>query len=478
MTSPSPTIVWFRQDLRLDDNPALGWAAKRGAPVIPVYILDDESPGAWAMGGASRWWLEKSLAALDASLRTLGSRLILKRGEAGRVLRSLVSETGAAAVAWNRLYDQPSIARDTGVKTFLKERGVNAESFNAGYLNEPWEVRTRAGGWFKVYTRYWMAMRDLGDPMPPSPPPASITARNGWPAGDALEDWGLYRPGTDWAAAFPDYWKPGEAGARERLSRFLNEAVGIYADKRDFPAVPATSGLSPHLHFGEISPRRIWSETVAAKGWSKSVEKFLKEVVWREFANHVLFHAPGLPETPMNPAFAAFPWAEDGELLTAWRRGRTGYPIVDAGMRELWTTGTMHNRVRMVAASFLVKHLLQPWQAGERWFWDTLVDADLASNAFSWQWVAGCGADAAPYFRIFNPILQGEKFDPGGVYIRRWAPELSHVPDRFLNKPWKAPLLVLKEAGVTLGETYPEPIVDHGLARKRALDAFASIKRG
>ncbi|MAO54793.1 MAG: deoxyribodipyrimidine photolyase [Rhodospirillaceae bacterium] len=450
--SAAPILVWFRRDLRVGDNPALAAAASSGRPIVPVFILDDETPGLRAPGGASRWWLHGALAALAADLDAAGSRLILRRGAADRVLDELIAETGATAVHWNRLYDAGGISRDTEIKSSLKDRGIAAESFNGSLLFEPWEIETKAGSWFKVYTRFWQACRAAGDPPPPIDTPRAMPAPGAWPECDDLEAWALLPQAPDWAAGFRDHWTPGAAGASARLKHFLSDSVESYADDRDFPATPATSGLSPHLAWGDIGPRQVWQTAMAEAPAGAGRETFLKELVWREFAHHVTFHQPDMATQPMDAKFRDFPWEPDDDLMAAWQQGRTGYPMVDAGMRELWATGTMHNRVRMVVASFLVKHLLQPWQAGEAWFWDTLVDADPASNPFNWQWVAGCGADAAPYFRIFNPTLQADKFDADGAYLRRWVPELT-------------------EGG------YPDPIVDHKIARERALAAFKSLKR-
>jgi deoxyribodipyrimidine photo-lyase len=466
--SLSPLLVWFRQDLRLADNPALRDAISAGAPVIPVYVLDDETPGAWAAGGASRWWLHHSLTALASDLGRLGLRLILRRGRARTCLDALIAETGASGVFWNRCYERFAIARDKAIKADLESRGIAAKSFNANLLFEPWTVVSKSGTPFRVFTPFWKACLAAESPAMPLPTPSRATAPATWPASDALGDWNLLPTNPDWAAGFST-WTPGEAGGQARLAVFIARALGGYAGLRDRPDLEATSRLSPHLHFGEISPRQCFHAGAASS-------KFLAELGWREFAYHLLFHIPDLPETALRAEFRGFPWRDDDLRLRAWQRGRTGYPVVDAGMRELWRTGWMHNRVRMIAASFLVKHLLLPWQAGQAWFWDTLVDADLASNSASWQWVAGCGADAAPYFRVFNPMLQGAKFDPDGAYVRRFVPELSALPNEYLHAPWQAPADILRRAGVELGATYPKPIVDHGEARVRALAAFRSLK--
>lgn len=477
MTSSSPVIVWYRNDLRVADHPALAEAASLGAPVIALYILDDETPGDRKPGGAARWWLHGSLKALSAQLSELGCDLVLRRGVAADVLQEIVSETDATHVFWNRCYEPFSIERDRAIKASLKEGGVDAKSFNGSLLFEPWTIETKAGGFYKVYTRFWHACRDKGDPEAPRPAPDKITPYQTSLASDDLDVWKLLPTSPDWAGGFRDRWRPGEVGAIARLEDFLDTALDDYAAGRDFPADAVTSNLSPHLHIGDISPRQIWQMTIDKAGWTAATGKFLKEIVWREFAYHVFYHLPSIADQPMNERFAAFPWRDDPKQLKAWRQGRTGYPMVDAGMRELWQTGHMHNRVRMVTASFLVKHLLLPWQMGEQWFWDTLVDADMAVNTFSWQWVAGSGADAAPYFRIFNPITQGSKFDPTADYIRKYVPEIAGLPDKHIHAPWEAPDDVLKEAGIDLDDTYPRPIVDHKRARERALEAFKSLPK-
>lgn len=473
-----PTLVWFRQDLRLNDNPALHMAAETG-PVIPVYILDTDQDDPWPMGGASRWWLHASLESLAADLARLGAPLLLRRGPAAAVLRQLVAETGAGAVHWNDCYEPRAIARDRTLKADLTARGVAVRSFNAALLAEPWTVRTGDGGPYKVFTPFWRRLSgDLAAAAAPLPPPASLRAAPaaiaGAITGEHLADWRLLPTTPDWADGLRESWTPGESGAAAALDRFLRDAAADYAQARDLPGRRGTSRLSPHLHFGEISPRQIWAATAGRA--DDGTTAFRRELGWREFAHHLLFHFPDMPTTPLAPRFAHFPWTDAPDALTAWQRGRTGYPIVDAGMRELWATGWMHNRVRMIVGSFLVKHLLLPWQAGAAWFWDTLVDADLANNSIGWQWIAGCGADAAPYFRVFNPVLQGRKFDTDGHYVRRWVPELADLPDSVLHAPWEASPLILAAAGVTLGRSYPHPIVDHAWARDRALAAFASLK--
>lgn len=471
-----PILVWLRKDLRLTDNPALNAAVATGRPVIPLYILD-ETPGIRPMGAASLWWLDKSLAALGADIDKRGGRLILRRGQAAGVLDDLIAETGAAGVFWNRLYDKASIDRDAAIKADVRARGLACESFNASLLNEPWTVKNGSGEGYKVFTPYWRAAREHIGEVHVTAAPAALPSPAAWPSSDGLSDWGLHPTRPDWSTGF-SMWSPGEAGAVDRLVSFLSSKIQDYADKRDIPGVEVTSLLSPHLHFGEIGPRQIWvatrAEAAAGNIPVAQADKFLSEVGWREFNHSILFHRPDITTANFRPEFDAFPWNHDDAAFAAWTRGQTGYPIVDAGMRELWATGFMHNRVRMIVASFLIKHLLIDWRQGEAWFWDTLLDADLANNVGNWQWTAGSGADAAPYFRIFNPITQGEKFDPRGVYVRRWVPELSNLPDKVIHSPWTAPTHLTPAAK----RTYSRPVVDHARARQRALDAYQSLKGG
>ncbi|MBY0231374.1 MAG: DNA photolyase family protein [Gemmataceae bacterium] len=463
--SQEASLVLFRLDLRLADNPALAAAAKRGGPLVPVFTWCPEEEGAWPTGSASRWWLHQSLAALDASLRKLGSRLVRVIGPTLPTVLGLARETGAGAVFWNRRYEPALVARDTALKAGLRAEGLVAESSNSALLAEPWTLRTKQDRPFQVFMPFWKAMRAAGPPGLPLPAPTALPAPGKWPASAEL---GL-EPTLPWAARMAAHWTPGEAGAAARLDAFLPRLLAYHED-RDRPAFDGTSSLSPHLHFGEIGPRQVWHAVRDAfpRTLPTGPETFLKELAWREFAHHLLHCFPHTPEQPLREDFARFPWRTDAAALRAWQRGRTGYPLVDAGMRQLWAVGWMHNRVRMVAASFLVKHLLLPWQEGARWFWDTLADADLANNTLGWQWTAGCGADAAPYFRIFNPVVQGERYDPEGEYVRRWVRELAGVPARWVHQPWNAPA-EHRPAG------YPAPIVEHGAARERALAALASM---
>jgi deoxyribodipyrimidine photo-lyase len=475
------TLVWFRQDLRLADNPALTAALTDGAPVIPMYIFAPEEAGDWAPGGASRWWLHHSLAALAADLAACGSRLCLAAGnDSLTALLALAKACRATRVVWNRRYEPALIARDQQIKASLREAGLSTESFNGRLLREPWTVKTKSGGPFQVFTPFWRHCLALDDPGEPLPAPSAVPAPARWPKSPTLESLALL-PAIDWAAGMRAAWTPGSAAAHASLQQFLHEAFDDYRTLRDVPARRGTSQLSPHLHFGEIGPREVWHAARrfalardAGSGWRDS--QFLTELGWREFAYHLLYHFPKTPEQPLRANYSRFPWKSNARGTRAWTRGLTGYPIVDAGMRQLWQTGWMHNRVRMIAASFLIKDLLVDWTEGARWFWDTLVDADLASNTLGWQWVAGCGADAAPFFRIFNPTTQGEKFDPEGTYIRRWLPELAGLSKEWIHRPSAAPAAVLAAAGIRLGGEYPRPIVEHDVARRDALAALSAIK--
>ncbi len=478
--APTPIIVSFGNDLRLRDNRALAAAIETGAPVIPVYVLDTAAAGAWAPGGASRWWLHGSLAALAESLSARGSRLVLRRGDLARELARLAQETGAKAVHLTRRYEPWASAQEARLKRSLDAIGVDVKRYGGALLVEPESVRTQAGEPFRVFTPFWRAASAQVQVRPAAKVPDKLPAPKTWPASERLEDWGLLPAKPDWAAGLRASWTPGEAGAEAALDDFIAAALRSYKEDRDRPDRPGTSRLSPHLHFGEIAPTAVWQALTMAQTvhpeLATGAQKYLAEIGWREFSAHLLVQFPALPDVPFRRDFQDFPWADDEAKYHAWTRGATGYPIVDAGMRQLRQTGWMHNRVRMVAASFLVKHLLVGWQRGQAWFWDNLVDADLASNAAGWQWVAGCGADAAPYFRVFNPILQGQKFDPDGSYVSTFLPELARLPTEHIHEPWAAPPLVLAAAGVRLGTTYPQPIVDHAEARKAALEAYAKLR--
>ncbi|MBP2296970.1 cryptochrome/photolyase family protein [Azospirillum rugosum] len=478
---PRPIIVWFRHDLRLADNPALAAAAESGSPVIPVRIREEDPDDRWLPGAASRWWLHGSLERLGGALAKLGSPLVLRSGRPEAVLADLAAETGAAAVHWNRRYGPAAVARDRRVEEALAARGIDVQAHNAALLLEPEGIRTKGGTPFKVFTPFWRALLTLPEPPHPTRAPDRLTAPPKPVRSERLADWGLRPTKPDWAGGLRETWEPGEDAARDRLADLLDGAITEYPTLRDRPDTDGTSRLSPHLAFGEIGPRQVWhaSRHVADAHPERAagIDAFLRELGWREFNHHLLHHFPVLPEDPLDQRFARFPWQTGEATLTAWQRGRTGYPIVDAGLRQLWQTGWMHNRVRMIVGSFLIKDLLLPWQTGQDWFWDTLVDADLANNAANWQWVAGCGADAAPFFRVFNPVLQGEKFDPQGDYVRRFVPELARLPAKWIHKPWQAPASVLADAGVRLGRDYPDPVVEHDAARDRALAAFATVRR-
>ncbi|MBS7702565.1 cryptochrome/photolyase family protein [Chelatococcus asaccharovorans] len=481
----APALLWFRDDLRLADNPALRKALDTGAPLIALYILEEGKDAPRLPGGAARWWLHHSLAALASAIADKGGRLILRRGRALDILPRLCAEAGVSAVFWNRRYEPAAVAVDTAVKAALTAAGIEVHSLQANLLAEPFALKNKAGTPFKVYTPFARALRALGAPRAPLPAPSALPDGPRDIASDRLEDWGLLpgqkpNPKPDWAAGLRAAWQPGEAGAAARLKDFLDNGLKGYAEGRDCPAKRHVSGLSPHLRSGEISPFQVWHAAAHAReagaAPERDIEKFLSELIWREFCASLAFHQPDIATEPLDSAFRAMPWRDDTAGEAAWRRGQTGYPLVDAGMRQLWHEGTVHNRVRMVVASFLIKHLGIDWRRGEEWLWDTLVDADAASNPANWQWVAGCGADAAPYVRVFNPILQGERFDAAGAYVRRWVPELAGLPDKWLHKPWAAPADVLEKAGVTLGESYPKPIVDHDAARRRARDAYEHVR--
>jgi deoxyribodipyrimidine photo-lyase len=449
------SLVWFRDDLRVGDNPALEAAARRAAPIVCLYVLDDESDGVRPLGAASRWWLHGSLEALATDLASLGLTLTLRRGPAAEVVSGLVAEHGIDAVFWNRRYGAAERAIDTALKTGLREAGLEVQSFQSSVLAEPWTIQTGQGGWYKVFTPFYRAVSERMPPRHPIATPAGPLPDRRVP-GDELASWGLLPTHPDWAGGLRERWTPGAESAHRTLEEFLDDGIGAYPDEQDHPAQAGTSSLSPHLRFGEISPFEVWHlvdrHRSQAPADAAGASAYLRQLIWRDFAYHLLFHLPSITTENMRREFDGFPWREPSAAeLEAWQQGRTGIPLVDAGMRELWTTGVMHNRVRMVVASFLVKNMRVDWRVGEAWFWDTLVDADQASNALNWQWVAGSGPDAAPYFRVFNPELQAEKFDRHGEYVRRWVPEFGT-------------------------EAYPDPMLDLKESRRAALDAYATIR--
>ena len=471
--SQGPAVLWFRQDLRLADHRALAAAMEGGRPVVPLYVLDDEAPGAWRMGGASRWWLHGSLAALDADLRERGSGLVLRRGRAADVVAAVAGEAGAVEIHAGRMHEPWARQQEEGVSAALGGRLVLHRTTTLFDLDS---IRTKTGGTYGIYAPFLKACRARPAPPEPLPAPKRIASPS-LPRSERLADWNLLPTKPDWAGGFRETWTPGEAPAHERLRRFLQRAVFHYDVGRNLPGEPGSSMISPHLHWGELSPAQVWHGVLHAvhetgQDAGKAVETYLGELIWREFSAALLWNRPALPEAPLRDAFARLPFRDAPGDLRCWQRGRTGIPIVDAGMRQLWHIGWMHNRVRMIAASFLVKQLLIAWQSGEAWFWDTLVDADLANNAASWQWVAGTGIDSQPFFRVFNPVAQGERWDPEGAYVRRWVPELARLPARWIHQPWAAPDAVVSDAGVRIGETYPAPMVDLATARNRALAAY------
>lgn len=467
MNEHAPTIVWFQRDLRLKDHPALTFALEKGCPIIPIFIYSNEE-NEHQEGGASKWWLHQSLHQLDQELKKLGSKLIIRNGKILPTLIDLVKETNAKSVVWCKRFEPHHAEQENEVEKILKGKGIEARSFNGSLLTLPGEIASH-----DTFAPFFAAFLEKVDVEKPLPAPQHLPHVSSHIKSDSLDSLHL-EPLINWTSGLKSMWQPGEEGAHHRLHHFIHKKLEHYEKDKDKPAKDATSQLSPHIHFGEISPREIWNEV---KEWAEDGDAYLKELCSREFAYHLLYHYPNSVEKPMQSTFEAFPWREHFKRdLSAWQSGRTGYPIIDAGMRELWITGWMHNRVRMIVASFLTKDLLIPWQEGAKWFWDTLVDADLANNVFGWQRISGCATDAAPYFRVFNPVTQSEKFDPDGTYIRRWVPELAKLSNNFIHRPWTASELELQLAGIRLGLDYPKPIVDHEKARQNALKAFAEIK--
>ena len=470
-------LLWLRQDLRLSDNAALHAALADADEVLPVFVLDQQAGERWAPGGASLWWLHHSLASLGAGFETLGTRLILRRGDASSIVPELVRETGAAIVHVGTPHEPWLRRLDETVAGRLPE-GCELRTHRVATLFDLDAIRSKTGTRYGIYTPFANTCRSLPDPEPPLPAPRAVPGPKRMPASDRLDDWHLLPTAPDWAGGLRDTWEPGEAGAAKRLHDFLDHRLDGYGRSRNIPGDPqGTSMLSPHLHWGELSATQVWHAARDAAAKLKGpraggFETFQGELLWHEFAAYLLRHNAAMPDEPLRPAFAALPWRRDKKQLRAWTQGRTGIPIVDAGMRQLWQLGWMHNRVRMITASYLTKHMLLPWQEGEAWFWDTLVDADLATNAASWQWVAGTGTDSQPFFRIFNPVTQGRKFDPDGRYVRQYVPEIARLPDRWLHEPWAAPASVLEQAKLRLGRDYPEPIVALDDGRDRALKAF------
>ena len=478
MSEKTCTLVWLRHDLRLSDNPALYHAAYNKTPIIPVFIYDPDAMDR-DYGAAQKWWLHHALHSLRDNFKKHGVDLLVRQGNSGDILNDLISETGATSVTWNRSYEKWSIDRDSEIKEGLKDRGIEAESYQANVLFEPWTIKNGSGTHYKVFTPYYKKCMEGGanidDPLPT--PNSMVNASHSLNIGE-ISDFN-FLPDIRWDQKMADHWDISEDGAWDRMRVFFKNGLDDYKDGRDCPSIDKTSKLSPYLRWGMISPRSIWHETnlyVEAHDASETQKKeYLREVIWREFTHHLLYYYPDMRSKPLQDKFEYFPWKNYDRYLTQWQKGETGYPIVDAGMRQLWQTGWVHNRVRMIVGSLLVKHLLQPWQHGEDWFWDCLVDADPANNTAGWQWIGGCGADASPYFRIFNPITQGDKFNAHD-YVREFVPELKNIPDKYLFNPWEAPAGDLKMAGVELGKTYPEPLVTHKEGRERAMDAFQEMK--
>lgn len=470
MSKKDVSIFWFRQDLRLSDNPGLLHATSIGQ-VLPIYIYDDKNAGEDTMGAAAKWWAHHSLTSLNDSL---DGKLNFYKGDPVKIIDDLIKRTGTKAVFWNRCYEPWQTTRDTQIKTQLKDNDIEVKTFNGSLLWEPWDVSKNDGTPYKVFTPFYRkGCLSAQPPRAPLKAPDNISMVKDDLA-IALEELGFI-PKIRWDKQLEPHWNISETGAQNALTDFLSDGIDGYKDGRNFPAQHHVSRLSPYLHSGEISPHQVW-HAARTRGDNKDIDHFCSELGWREFSYSLLHYFPELPRKNWQKKFDAFPWHDDFDKLKLWQKGMTGYPIVDAGMRELWQTGYMHNRVRMVVASFLVKNLLIDWRHGARWFWDCLVDADLANNSASWQWVAGSGADAAPYFRIFNPIGQGEKFDADGSYTRKYVPELAKLSDRYLFQPWEAPDDVLEAAGVVLGKTYPKPLADAGASRIKALAAYAEIK--
>ena len=476
MANKDPVILWFRQDLRIRDNEALAAALESKRPIIPVFIWDEKGEGSWSPGGAARVFLRCALKALEDDLTEYGLQMVFRKGESREVLSQLIEECDAGAVYWNRRYEPSIVSRDSEIKKGLLEDGKEAESFNSSLLFEPWKISTQQGKPFQVFTPFWKNAKKRDRPRPVEVDLRKLTLPDSFPESGSIESLEL-TSGEPWEKKIAKHWEVSEGAAHKRMEKFLSGPVSDYDGDRDLPAVDGTSRLSPFLHWGLIGPRQIWEAVIDNEMENtKGGRTYVSEIGWREFAYHVLYHFPKTPEKPLREKYEDFPWETNQTHLERWKKGQTGYPIVDAGMRQLWQEGWMHNRVRMVVGSFLVKHLLQSWEEGAKWFWDCLVDADLASNTLGWQWSGGCGADAAPYFRVFNPMTQGEKFDGDGEYVRKYVPELGDMPDKFIHEPWEAPRETLEDAGVELGKDYPEPIIEHKKGRERALAAFDKVK--
>ncbi len=483
MTSSAPSIVLFRNDLRLADNPALSAAVHREKPLICLYVWNKKATGYHMPGAVSRWWIHHSLQIFSAHLKTAGNDLTIRHGKTLEVLSNLLKEFPNSHVFWNQSCDPMGQEIERNLLAFLETEKTEGHGFHGNTLINPATILTQSHTPYRVFTPFWNRLQNTLSLSPPLPAPRTLPPQPSVPPQSFPLASLQLLPNIDWAEGIRKSWTPGEHGAEAALKKFLRTPVTVYAMDQDRPDFSHTSQLSPHLHFGEISPGRIWQAIQHAKQKNhnvqarKSYEVYLRQIAWREFSQYLLRHFPQTVHEPLNSTYQTFPYRNNARSLRTWQKGLTGFPIVDAGMRELWHTGWMHNRVRMITASFLTKDLLLPWQKGAKWFWDTLVDADLANNTMGWQWVAGCGADASPFFRIFNPITQGKKFDPDGRYVRKWVPELAGLPSTFIHQPWEGPPLLLAEANVTLGETYPQPMIDHAVARNRAILAYQKFKK-
>lgn len=462
-------LLWLTQDLRISDHMPLRDAVKQGYEVIPLYIYSEEDEHPWSMGSASKWWLHHSLKSLCSSYEGKGSRLIIRKGKFLTVLKEMIEETGAEAIFYHKRVEPFARNSEDKLSGYFQKEGIGFHGYYDNLLFTPGSVLNGKNEPYQVYTPFYKACLKMPVPRPPIAQPDHLNKVNTSIQSLEVDELALL-PSIPWDKEFYTLWMPGEERAKERLKYFAAHNVAEYSTHRDYPYMDATSRLAPHFHFGEISPFQVWKVVEKASGEKGS--SYLRQLIWREFAHHMLYHFPHTDVSPLREEFKHFPWKKNAKLFGVWKKGLTGYPIVDAGMRQLWRLGWMHNRLRMIVGSFLVKDLLIPWQEGEKWFWDTLVDADLSNNAFGWQWVGGCGADAAPYFRIFNPVIQGEKFDPEGQYVRAFVPELKDLPNEWIHKPWLAPEDVLRSAGVTLGKTYPHPVVDHNEARNLALEYY------
>ncbi|MBT7110436.1 MAG: deoxyribodipyrimidine photo-lyase [Proteobacteria bacterium] len=472
----SPVIVWLRQELRLKDHPALEAAGANGRPVILCFIRNTATDRSWLPGAASCWWLHQSLREISQKVQNAGGKIVLRSGNPAEEITKISIESGASAVYWTNAIEPSDRKDELLLRAELEKNAIGSEGFEGNLLFDPSEIKSQSGTPFRVFTPFWknclktrVKMRTVQKSSMP------VFSQNSLKS-ESLDSWNFFPKRPNWAREFNSVWQPGEDGGQAALSNFVGRATD-YEQDRNYPAKDNTSRLSPYLHFGNISAAQAFSATDQQNLTNEGALSFQRELGWREFCAHLLIHFPQMPEKSFKPEFSEFPWIEDYNALAAWQKGCTGFPIVDAGMRQLWQTGWMHNRVRMVAASVLVKHLLVHWKHGQQWFWDTLVDADLASNSAGWQWVAGCGADAAPYFRVFNPVLQGQKFDPDGNYIKQWVPELMDLPKKYLHTPWLAPAEVLKNANLDIGKNYPAPLIEPDVGRKRALNALAQLKK-